>query len=80
MKRLTPFLLVATLAACGAQPAQEAAATSLTWAIETQPTTLNPQVSPKSLKSAKDLKFGGIDLVGTGPFILDRYVQGQEIH
>jgi peptide/nickel transport system substrate-binding protein len=38
------------------------------------------QVSPKSLKSAKDLKFGGIDLVGTGPFILDRYVQGQEIH
>ncbi|GAA4967105.1 peptide/nickel transport system substrate-binding protein [Nonomuraea thailandensis] len=38
------------------------------------------QVSPKSLKSAKDLKFGGPDLVGTGPFILDRYVQGQEIH
>ncbi|MEV4110113.1 ABC transporter substrate-binding protein [Nonomuraea sp. NPDC049695] len=202
MKRLTPLLLVAALAACGAQPAQEAAATSLTWAIETQPITLNPQlwaqnkvrllvfnqfdaliskaedgtfrpwlakswkvsddgltytldlrddvtfhdgtkfdaaavkanldqfkapgynpavaaiqlkaldkaevagpytlkitlkepdglfldflsspyagqVSPKSLKSAKDLKFGGIDLVGTGPFILDRYVQGQEIH
>jgi peptide/nickel transport system substrate-binding protein len=38
------------------------------------------QVSPKSLKSAKNLKFGGLDLVGTGPFILDRYVQGQEIH
>ncbi|MFD9942732.1 ABC transporter substrate-binding protein [Nonomuraea sp. NPDC059023] len=38
------------------------------------------QVSPKALKSAKDLKFGGLDLVGTGPFILDRYVQGQEIH
>jgi peptide/nickel transport system substrate-binding protein len=38
------------------------------------------QVSPKSLKSAKDLKFGGPDLAGTGPFILDRYVQGQEIH
>ncbi|MEU4516568.1 ABC transporter substrate-binding protein [Nonomuraea wenchangensis] len=38
------------------------------------------QISPKSLKSAKDLKFGGPDLVGTGPFILDRYVQGQEIH
>ncbi|MEV5503131.1 ABC transporter substrate-binding protein [Nonomuraea fuscirosea] len=38
------------------------------------------QISPKSLKSAKDLKFGGPDLVGTGPFILDRYVPGQEIH
>ncbi|WP_308250875.1 ABC transporter substrate-binding protein [Nonomuraea rhizosphaerae] len=38
------------------------------------------QVSPRSLKSAKDLKFGGVDLVGTGPFVLDRYVQGQEIH
>ncbi|MGW0811009.1 ABC transporter substrate-binding protein [Nonomuraea sp. NPDC002799] len=38
------------------------------------------QVSPKSLKGAKDLKFGGLDLVGTGPFILDRYVPGQEIH
>ncbi|MFB4278050.1 MULTISPECIES: ABC transporter substrate-binding protein [unclassified Nonomuraea] len=38
------------------------------------------QISPKSLKSAKDLKFGGPDLAGTGPFILDRYVQGQEIH
>ncbi|MEV0620126.1 ABC transporter substrate-binding protein [Nonomuraea sp. NPDC050404] len=38
------------------------------------------QISPRSLKAAKDLKFGGRDLVGTGPFILDRYVQGQEIH
>lgn len=37
------------------------------------------QVSPKSLREAKDLKFGGPDLVGTGPFVLDRYVQGQEI-
>lgn len=38
------------------------------------------QVSPKSLKNAKNLEFGGPDLVGTGPFILERYVQGQEIH
>ncbi|GAA5071974.1 peptide/nickel transport system substrate-binding protein [Thermocatellispora tengchongensis] len=38
------------------------------------------QVSPKSLRSAKDLKAGGPDLVGTGPFILDRYVKGQEAH
>ncbi|NUO98993.1 MAG: ABC transporter substrate-binding protein [Nonomuraea sp.] len=38
------------------------------------------QVSPASLKKAKDLKFGGVDLVGTGPFILDRFVRGQEIH
>ncbi|GAA2307588.1 ABC transporter substrate-binding protein [Nonomuraea roseoviolacea subsp. roseoviolacea] len=38
------------------------------------------QVSPKSLKTAKNLKAGGPDLVGTGPFILDRYVQGQEVH
>ncbi|AQZ70442.1 peptide ABC transporter [[Actinomadura] parvosata subsp. kistnae] len=38
------------------------------------------QISPKSLKSAKDLKFGGTDLAGTGPFILDRYVPGQELH
>ncbi|WP_185072192.1 ABC transporter substrate-binding protein [Nonomuraea jabiensis] len=37
------------------------------------------QVSPKSLKAAKDLKFGGPDLVGTGPFILESYVRGQEI-
>ncbi len=41
---------------------------------------LGGQVSPKSLKSAKDLKAGGADVVGTGPFILDRYVQGQEVH
>ncbi len=41
---------------------------------------LGGQVSPKSLKEAKDLKAGGPDVVGTGPFILDRYVQGQEVH
>ncbi|MER5425913.1 ABC transporter substrate-binding protein [Streptosporangium roseum] len=38
------------------------------------------QVSPKSLKNAKDLKAGGTDLVGTGPFILDRFTPGQEVH
>ncbi|WP_432933233.1 ABC transporter substrate-binding protein [Microbispora sp. CA-135349] len=38
------------------------------------------QVSPKSLREAKDLKAGGPDVVGTGPFILDRYVRGQEVH
>ncbi|SEN50366.1 ABC transporter substrate-binding protein [Nonomuraea pusilla] len=38
------------------------------------------QVSPASLRAAKDLKFGGTELAGTGPFILDRYVQGQELH
>ncbi|MEV4526688.1 ABC transporter substrate-binding protein [Streptosporangium sp. NPDC049304] len=38
------------------------------------------QVSPKSLKSAKDLKAGGVDVVGTGPFILDRFTPGQEVH
>ncbi|MER7003956.1 ABC transporter substrate-binding protein [Dactylosporangium sp. NPDC000555] len=37
------------------------------------------QVSPKSLKSP-DLKAGGPDVVGTGPFILDRYSKGQEVH
>lgn len=37
------------------------------------------QVSPRSLREARDVAFGGPDLVGTGPFILDRYVQGQEI-
>jgi peptide/nickel transport system substrate-binding protein len=38
------------------------------------------QVSPKSLREAKNLKAGGTDLAGTGPFILDRYVPGQELH
>ncbi|GLW08673.1 peptide ABC transporter [Microtetraspora sp. NBRC 13810] len=38
------------------------------------------QVSPKSLAAAADLKAGGPDLVGTGPFILDRFVPGQEAH
>ncbi|MFF4128197.1 ABC transporter substrate-binding protein [Microbispora rosea] len=38
------------------------------------------QVSPKSLREAKDLKAGGPDVVGTGPFVLDRYVRGQEAH
>ncbi|MFD0888236.1 ABC transporter substrate-binding protein [Streptosporangium algeriense] len=38
------------------------------------------QVSPRSLRNAKDLKAGGPDLVGTGPFILDRFVPGQEVH
>ncbi|MFI7531947.1 ABC transporter substrate-binding protein [Streptosporangium sp. NPDC049376] len=38
------------------------------------------QVSPKSLRNAKDLKAGGPDLVGTGPFILDRFTPGQEAH
>ncbi|WP_043635323.1 ABC transporter substrate-binding protein [Nonomuraea candida] len=38
------------------------------------------QVSPASLKSARDLKFGGTELAGTGPFVLDRYVPGQELH
>ncbi|HWS34392.1 MAG TPA: ABC transporter substrate-binding protein [Actinoplanes sp.] len=38
------------------------------------------QVSPKSLKEAKNLKFGGPDLAGTGPFILDRYTAGQDVH
>ncbi|GAA2602123.1 ABC transporter substrate-binding protein [Dactylosporangium fulvum] len=37
------------------------------------------QVSPKSLKSP-NLKAGGPDVVGTGPFILDRYNKGQEVH
>ena len=37
------------------------------------------QVSPRSLRTAKDLKAGGPDVVGTGPFILDRYVRGQEV-
>lgn len=38
------------------------------------------QVSPKSLREAKNLKAGGVDLAGTGPFILDRWVPGQELH
>ncbi|BCJ62347.1 ABC transporter substrate-binding protein [Micromonospora endophytica] len=38
------------------------------------------QVSPKSLREAANLKAGGLDVVGTGPFILDRYVPGQELH
>ncbi|MBL7259978.1 ABC transporter substrate-binding protein [Paractinoplanes lichenicola] len=37
-------------------------------------------VSPKSLKEAANLKAGGPDLAGTGPFILDRYTPGQELH
>ncbi|SCX31184.1 Nickel-binding periplasmic protein precursor [Agrobacterium rosae] len=35
-------------------------------------------LSPKSYESAQ-LKSGGPELAGTGPFILDRYVKGQEI-
>ncbi|AXO37112.1 ABC transporter substrate-binding protein [Micromonospora sp. B006] len=38
------------------------------------------QISPKSLREAKNLKAGGVDVVGTGPFVLDRYVAGQELH
>jgi peptide/nickel transport system substrate-binding protein len=38
------------------------------------------QVSPRSLKEAKNLKAGGPELAGTGPFILDRYTPGQEAH
>lgn len=38
------------------------------------------QISPKSLKEAKNLKAGGPELAGTGPFILDRYTPGQEVH
>ncbi|WP_089156315.1 ABC transporter substrate-binding protein [Micromonospora sp. NBS 11-29] len=38
------------------------------------------QVSPKSLRGAKNLKAGGVDVAGTGPFVLDRYVPGQELH
>ena len=37
-------------------------------------------VSPKSLKEARNLKAGGTDLAGTGPFVLDRYTPGQELH
>ena len=43
MKRTLVVLMLA-LAACGSQPsAQQAQSTTLTWAIETQPITLNPQ-------------------------------------
>jgi peptide/nickel transport system substrate-binding protein len=38
------------------------------------------QISPKSLKEAKNLKAGGPELAGTGPFVLDRYTPGQEVH
>jgi peptide/nickel transport system substrate-binding protein len=38
------------------------------------------QVSPKSLKEAKNLKAGGPELAGTGPFVLDRYTAGQDVH
>lgn len=37
-------------------------------------------ISPKSLQSAKDLKAGGPELSGTGPFVLDRYTPHQELH
>ncbi|GAA2648036.1 ABC transporter substrate-binding protein [Paractinoplanes durhamensis] len=37
-------------------------------------------VSPTSLKAAKNLKAGGVELAGTGPFVLDRYAPGQELH
>ncbi|GAA2484573.1 ABC transporter substrate-binding protein [Winogradskya humida] len=37
-------------------------------------------VSPASLRAAKNLKAGGPELAGTGPFILDRYTAGQEVH
>lgn len=37
------------------------------------------QVSPKSLKEAKNLKAGGPELAGTGPFVLDHYTAGQEV-
>lgn len=38
------------------------------------------QVSPRSLREARNLKAGGVDVVGTGPFVLDRYVPGRELH
>ncbi|GAA2702552.1 ABC transporter substrate-binding protein [Actinoplanes palleronii] len=38
------------------------------------------QVSPASLKAAKNLKAGGPELAGTGPFILDSYTPGQQVH
>jgi peptide/nickel transport system substrate-binding protein len=36
-------------------------------------------LSPRAFASAQ-LKSGGPEIAGTGPFILDRYVKGQEIH
>jgi peptide/nickel transport system substrate-binding protein len=36
-------------------------------------------ISPASLKSAANLTAGGVDVVGTGPFILTKVVAGQEI-
>ena len=38
------------------------------------------QISPKSLRESPNLKVGGPDVVGTGPFILDRYTKGKEVH
>ncbi|WP_432840677.1 ABC transporter substrate-binding protein [Dactylosporangium sp. CA-092794] len=37
------------------------------------------QIAPNSFKSP-NLKAGGPDVFGTGPFILDRYTKGQEVH
>ncbi|GIG88438.1 ABC transporter substrate-binding protein [Plantactinospora endophytica] len=37
------------------------------------------QVSPRSLRTAANLKAGGTDVVGTGPFVLDGYAPGQEL-
>ncbi|MEV4410394.1 ABC transporter substrate-binding protein [Catellatospora sp. NPDC049609] len=37
------------------------------------------QVSPKSLRQAANLKAGGVDVVGTGPFILSAYTPGQQV-
>ncbi|QND44927.1 ABC transporter substrate-binding protein (plasmid) [Rhizobium lusitanum] len=36
-------------------------------------------LSPRAFASAQ-IKSGGPEIAGTGPFILDRYVRGQEIH
>jgi peptide/nickel transport system substrate-binding protein len=37
------------------------------------------QISPKSLQNAKNLKAGGVDVVGTGPFVLESYTAGQQV-
>ncbi|GAB7036548.1 MULTISPECIES: ABC transporter substrate-binding protein [Catenuloplanes] len=37
------------------------------------------QISPRSLRNAKNLKAGGTDVVGTGPFVLDSYTAGQQV-